>query len=104
MANSIAAALNKTVTGQDLIIKTITTQQNIKRRIRELKSVAFTMIVENDGRKDVYDRAKPNIKKLAVQGGTEYEKALKALKMMYIDNDPKEQFKARKQALAPLLK
>jgi hypothetical protein len=90
--NAIRDALYQTDSGKSIAIeaKKHARSRRIAKRIREVKSLfysAFVKTAENpkdfSWRKSVYNDLKPNIRKLGIHGGEEYNHVMTALK--YLD-------------------
>lgn len=104
MARSIDMALSRTAKGRKIKwqarnqLRREQEREEIRARIRTLKGLVHETFVRKTHRWDVYDAARQNIRDLGVQGGTDYEKALSAVK--YALSSKKDYFDAI-QSIAP---
>jgi hypothetical protein len=99
-------ALYQTKSGKALIVQSKKSihSQKIGDRIRKLKNLVYTTFVSDvpqgaSKRFDVYNKAKPAIRKLGKKGGEDYNHAITALKYVWVGIDRNEQRKNYKDAI-----
>lgn len=99
-------AFYQTKSGHALIVQSKKSihSQEIGQRIRTLKNIVYNTFVADvpkgaSKRWDVYNKAKPAIRKLGKKGGTEYNHAITALKFVWVGIDRNEQRKNYKEAI-----
>ena len=85
---SIAEALLKSDNGRTLVVKVQTRNQETADRIRQLKELVYqaVMVSPREGyprRKDLYEAAKINVRKIAIEGGSAFTNACTRVKFMW---------------------
>jgi len=99
-------AFYQTKSGHALVVKSKKSihSQKIGERIRTLKNLVYNTFITDipqgaSKRWDVYNKAKPAIRKLGKKGGEDYNHAITALKYVWVGIDRNEQRKNYKDAI-----
>ena len=99
-------AFYKTKDGKTLVIQSKISihSQNIAKRIRTLKNLVYATFVADvpkgaSKRFDIYNMAKPAIRKLGKKGGEDYSHAITSLKYVWVGMNQNDQRKNYKDAV-----
>jgi len=106
MSNSITEALNKTANGNTQILKVKKYREDVKdkvNKLKTLKALAHSMLVNTGYDYGLFQEAKPFIRKICLEGtDKQYNNATIALKMMFVTTKQCSPKTARKAVINSL--